>query len=58
MAESSWIDSNPRNFVRGDIVCNVEGVSAEIDFLRYWQEGISHKIRSRSKTERIERWRR
>ena len=27
MAESSWIDSNPRNFVPGDIICNTEDQS-------------------------------
>lgn len=27
MAESSWLDSNPRNFVPGDIICNTEDQS-------------------------------
>ena len=27
MAESSWLDSNPRNFVSGDIICNTEDQS-------------------------------
>lgn len=27
MAESSWLDSSPRNFVPGDIICNTEDQS-------------------------------
>lgn len=27
MAETSWIDSNPQNFVPGDIICDAEDQS-------------------------------